>query len=144
MTESYLVLYSFCANLMHSLILWLMVSSLSPHSQHLLFCCVLSILYLVSLVLMALFCGAISGDSVSLFKFPFLSQIQFCRVRCCLLVIKTSIELLSFLCLFLSYCHSVVHRVISIVSHGYNQSSIVFLYIVLRVLASMHQRCLQC
>ena len=38
-TQSCLALYSFCANLLHSLILWLIVSSLSPHSQHLLFCC---------------------------------------------------------------------------------------------------------
>ena len=37
-TQSCLVLYSFCANLLHSLIMWLIVSSLSPHSQHLLFC----------------------------------------------------------------------------------------------------------
>ena len=49
------VLYSFCANLPHSLIMWLMVSSLSPHSLHLLFCCVLSILALIWLVLTALF-----------------------------------------------------------------------------------------
>ena len=40
------VLYSFCVNLLHSLIMWLMVSSRSPHSRHLLFCCVLSILAL--------------------------------------------------------------------------------------------------
>ena len=37
-TQSCLALYSFCANLMHSLIMWLIVSSLSPHSLHLLFC----------------------------------------------------------------------------------------------------------
>ena len=30
-THLYLVLYSFCANLLHSLIIWLMASSLSPH-----------------------------------------------------------------------------------------------------------------
>ena len=35
-TQSCLALYSFCANLLHSLIMWLMVSSLSPHSLHLL------------------------------------------------------------------------------------------------------------
>ena len=34
-TQSCLVLYSFCANLLHSLIMWLIVSSLSPHSLHL-------------------------------------------------------------------------------------------------------------
>ena len=38
-TQSCLALYSFCANLLRSLIMWLMVSSLSPHSLHLLFCC---------------------------------------------------------------------------------------------------------
>ena len=52
-TQSCLVLYSFCANLLHSLIMWLMVSSLSPHRLHLLFCCVLSILALIWLVLMS-------------------------------------------------------------------------------------------
>ena len=31
LTQWCLVLYSFCANLLHSLIMWLMVSSLSPH-----------------------------------------------------------------------------------------------------------------
>ena len=75
-TQSCLVLYSFCANLLHSLIMWLIVSSLSPHSRHLLFCWVLSILALIWLVLMALFCAAIRRDSVSLLKFPFLSQVQ--------------------------------------------------------------------
>ena len=64
-TQSCLVLYSFCTNLLHSLIMWLMVSSLSPHSLHFLFCCVFSILALIWLVLMA-FCAAIKRDSVSL------------------------------------------------------------------------------
>ena len=75
-TQSCLALYSFCANLLHSLIMWLIVSSLSPHSLHLLFCCVLSILALIWLVLMVLSCAAIRSDSVSLLKFPFLSQVQ--------------------------------------------------------------------
>ena len=43
-TQSCLALYSLCANLLHSLIMGLMVSSLLPHSLHLLFCWVLSIL----------------------------------------------------------------------------------------------------
>ena len=43
-TQSCLVLYSFCANFLHSLIMWFIVSSLSPRSLHLLFCWVLSIL----------------------------------------------------------------------------------------------------
>ena len=46
-TQSCLVLYSFCVNLLHSIIMWLIVSSLSPHNLHLLFCCVLSILALI-------------------------------------------------------------------------------------------------
>ena len=75
-TQSCLALYSFCANLLHSLIMWLIVSSLLPHSLHLLFCCVLSILALIWLVLMALSCAAIRRDSVSLLKFPFLSLVQ--------------------------------------------------------------------
>ena len=73
-TQACLALYSFCADLLHSLIMWLIVSSLSPHSLHLQFCCVLSILALIWLVLMALSCAAIRRDSVSLFRFPFLSQ----------------------------------------------------------------------
>ena len=52
-THSCLVLYSFWANLLHSLIMWLMVSSLSPHNLHLLFRCVLSILALIWLVLLS-------------------------------------------------------------------------------------------
>ena len=46
LTQSWLVLYSFCANLLHSLIMWLIVSSLSSHSLHLLFCCVLLYIYI--------------------------------------------------------------------------------------------------
>ena len=53
-TQSCLALYSLYASLLHSLIIWLMVSSLSPNSLHLLFCWVLSILALIWLVLMAL------------------------------------------------------------------------------------------
>ena len=65
-TQSSLALYSRCANLLHSLIIWLMVSSLSPHSLHLLFCWVLSILALIWLVLWALSCAAIRRDCFSL------------------------------------------------------------------------------
>ena len=32
-TQSCLALYSFCANLLHSFIMWLIVSSLSPHNH---------------------------------------------------------------------------------------------------------------
>ena len=52
-SQSFFVLYSFCANLLHSL-MWLMISFLSPLSLLLLFCCILSILALIWLILMAL------------------------------------------------------------------------------------------
>ena len=45
-TKSFLVLYSFYANLLHSLIMWVIVSSLSSHNLRLIFCSVLSILAL--------------------------------------------------------------------------------------------------
>ena len=57
-TQSCLALYSLCANLLHSLIMRLTVSSLSPHGLHLLFCWVLSILVLKWLVLTALSCDS--------------------------------------------------------------------------------------
>ena len=75
-TQSWLVLYFFCVNFVHSLIMWLIVSSLSAQNLHLLFCCVLSIISLVWLVLMALFCAAMRIDSVSLLRFPFLSNVH--------------------------------------------------------------------
>ena len=46
-TQLFLVLYSFCANLTHSLIMWLIVSTLSSHKLHQLFYYVLSILALI-------------------------------------------------------------------------------------------------
>ena len=46
--------------------------------NNLLFFCVLSILTLIWLVLMVLFCAAIRRDSVSLLRFPFLSHVQVC------------------------------------------------------------------
>ena len=75
-TQSCLVLYSFCANLLHSFIMWLMFSSLSQHNLHLQFCCVLSILALIWSVLIGLFWAAIRRDSVSLLRFPFLSLVH--------------------------------------------------------------------
>ena len=75
-THSCLFSYSFCANLLHLLIMWLIVSSLSLHNLHLLFCCILSILSLVLLDLMALLCAAIMRDWVSLLRFLFLSHVS--------------------------------------------------------------------
>ena len=74
--ESCLVLYSFYANLLYSLIMSLMVSSLSPHNRYLLYYCVLSIFALLWFVLMVLFCPAIRRDSLSRIRFPFLSHIH--------------------------------------------------------------------
>ena len=85
-TQSYLALYSLCDNLLHSLIMWLIVLSLSPHSLHLVFCCVLSILALIWVVLMALSCAAIRSDFVSLLRFIFLARSRFSGVRCLLVV----------------------------------------------------------
>ena len=39
-TRSRILLYSFCASLLHSLTIWLIVSSLSLHKLHLIFFCV--------------------------------------------------------------------------------------------------------
>ena len=71
-TQSCLVLYFLCTNSLHSLNMWLIVSSLSPRNLHLLFCYVLSIIALIWLVLMALFYVAIRKDSVSIIRFPFI------------------------------------------------------------------------
>ena len=76
-TQSCRVLHSFCANFLHLLITWLIISYLSPQNVYLLFCCVLSILDVIWIVLMWLFCPAIRKDSVSLWTFLFLSHNQF-------------------------------------------------------------------
>ena len=86
---------------------------------------------LIWLVLMVLSCAAIRRDSVSLLKFPFLSHVQV--LSCEILFtsrLNCPIELFSFPFLFPSYCHSVVHRVLSFVSSDCNESSFVCLYIV--------------
>ena len=75
-TQLFLVLYSFGASLLQSLIIWLIDSSLSPHNLHLLFCSILSILALIWLVFIALFCAAMNRDSVSLLRFPLFSQVH--------------------------------------------------------------------
>ena len=75
-TQSCLVLYLFCASLLRSLIMWLSVSSLSPHNLYLLFCCILYILAFILWLIMALFCAAIRSNSVYLLRFLFLSHIM--------------------------------------------------------------------
>ena len=68
---SSLVLYPLSADLPHSLVMGLIVSSLPQHNLHLQFCCILYIL-----VLMELVCAAIWRDSVSLLRLAFLSHIE--------------------------------------------------------------------
>ena len=48
LTQLCLDLHSFCPSLLHSLMMWLIVLSLSLHNQHLLFCCKLLIFALIS------------------------------------------------------------------------------------------------
>ena len=68
-TQSCLVLYSFCVNLRHSIFIWLIVPSLSPHNLNRLFCCVFCTIALTLLVLMALLYAFIRRDSISLLRF---------------------------------------------------------------------------
>lgn len=73
--QSCLSLYSFWTNLLHSLMLFI-VLSLCPQNLHLLFSYALFILALMWLVLITLFCASISKDSIPLFMCPFLSHIH--------------------------------------------------------------------
>ena len=82
-TLSCLDLCPFLANLLHSVITWLIVSFQSSHNLNLRFCCILSILTLIRFVRIALFRAAIRRDSVSLLKFLFLATFRFSRVICC-------------------------------------------------------------
>ena len=91
-TQSCLVLYPFWATLLHSLNMWLIILSLSPHNLHLFFGCVLSILALIWLVLMVLFCAAIRRDLVSLLRFLFLAIPSFLQWDVAYWPFKTSIE----------------------------------------------------
>ena len=75
-TQSCLVLYYFCATLLLSLIMCLIISFLSLYLLYLLFCCVLYIFALIWLVCMALFWAAIRRDSISLSVFPFDSHVH--------------------------------------------------------------------
>ena len=45
------VLYSLWANILYSIIMWLIVSSLSPHNRHLLLSCVFSVLILTEFII---------------------------------------------------------------------------------------------
>ena len=69
--HSCLIFNSFGANLLHLLVIWLIVLSLSPHRLRLLFWCVLSVFSLRYSVFLSLFFVVIRKDSVSFFKLPY-------------------------------------------------------------------------
>ena len=118
-TQSCIVLYSFCANLQHSLIIWLIVSSLSLHNLHLLFCCVLSILALIQLVLMALSCAVIRRDLAFLARFLFLSHVNLFSCEMSLVSrLKRPENCFFFPTLFYGYCRSAGPRIVCIVIGG--------------------------
>ena len=103
--------------------------------HHIAYICNFSLFALMWLVLMALLCAAIWRDSVFFLWFPFLSQVEV--FWCEMLFIsrlKRSSSCFSSHFLFSSYFHSVVHRVVSIVSDSCNQSSFVLFYVVLESL----------
>ena len=99
----YLVLYTFCASLLFLLIMWLIVSSLSLHTLHLLPCHVFSIFAWTLLVLIVLFCAALRRDSVSFLNFSFRSHVQVfsCKIS---LVCFFKYPCVFFSFLFLSCC----------------------------------------
>ena len=101
-TQSCLILYSFCAILPHSLIIWLIVLTLTPHNLHYLFCSVLTFLALT--VLMALFCAVISRGSVSLLRDPFFRHVQ---IFWCEILLVCRLKLFFFVFLLPSSCCSV-------------------------------------
>ena len=122
-----------------------MVSSRSPHNLHLLFCCILSILALIWLVPMALFCAAIRRDSVSLLKFPFLSHVQV--LSCEMLFISRLKRPWS--CFPSHFCFLVFVILLSIVLSVLFLMAVIsplscFFLCSLRVVVWMCQRCLRC
>ena len=79
-TQSYLVLYTFCVNLLHSLIIRLIISSLSPQNLHLQFCCVLSILVLTQCLLRCFVLLTVEIHFLSK-DFPSVAMCKFSQVR---------------------------------------------------------------
>ena len=71
----------FFTNLQFSLIMWCIISYLSPHNLHILFCWDFPIFALTLLVLITLSCAAIKRYPVSLLRFFFLTMSKFSRVR---------------------------------------------------------------
>ena len=95
---------AYTLSVLRSFIMWLIVSSLSSHNLHLLFCCILSILALISPVLIALFCVAIRKDSVFLLRFHLSSPVLFCACKISLVRRLKS----PFICLSSHVCFRVI------------------------------------
>ena len=110
-TQSCLVLCFFCVYLLHSVIMRLLVSSISPYNPHLLFCCALSALALIWLVFIALFFDVIRRDSVSLLKFSVLSHVHV--LSCEILFINRLKRQYS--CFFFLFCFLVIVNLLVIV-----------------------------
>ena len=86
-----LILFSFCARLLHSLIMGLIVLSLSLHDRQFLFCCVLSIFACLVLLFQEIhFLSHI---------FPFLAMSKSSRPKFCLLV-ALNVHIVAFLTIF--------------------------------------------
>ena len=125
------------ASLLYLLIMWLLVSSLSPHDIHLLFCCVLSILALIWLIIMALFCTAVWWDSVSVVNFPFLSHIH---------VFLCEMSLVSLLkhpqrCFRFLFCFLIISVLLVLMLSVFY---LIAFQCSLRVVVSIRQRYIQC
>ena len=135
------VLYSFWDSLLRLLIMWLIVFSLSPHNLYLLFCCELSILALIWLALMALFCAAIWRDSVSFLRFSLLSHVQIfsCEMLFIRRLKRTEVCFSSHFC-FLVIIVLVCLLGVSIVSGDCNQRAFLCYH---RVVVSIPKRGLQ-
>ena len=110
-SQSRVVLYSFCANLLHSLIMWLIVSPLSPHSRYSVFCCVLPNFALIWLILLTLFYTDFRRKCVSFLKFPFLYHVHV--FWCEMLLISRLKRTLS--CFSSHFCYLVIVILLSIV-----------------------------
>ena len=111
-TQSCLVLYSFCVNLLNSLYMWLVVSSLKPYYLHLLFCCVLSIIIIIIIIISS---SSSSSSSKCLFEAfwdrSYILQLISPLLSCFTAFFKLSGKVWVFVSLFaFLYFHSVVHR----------------------------------
>ena len=118
-TQSSLILYSFCANFLHSLVMKLIVLFLSQHNPHLLFCCVLSILGTYGVVLSSY------QERFSFSLQDYLSYLcpSFLGWKFAWFSLEISIQLLLLPILFSAYFCSIDACVVCIVSGRCNQSS---------------------